>query len=153
VVTISQLFVKFIFSLPISKWLFTSATYVGLKHAPVNRFWGADPHLLGSCAHLELAQELIQVRFVCSPLLICNLFLFETSSYRNTISKCYKHGDKLRDCRKSPNLAILPISHVMKSNSYEHQNHKLRVFRQSLQLSVSKTWELNWWYHRFHANP
>jgi len=56
------------FSLPISKWLLISATYGGLKHAPVNRFWGADPHLLGSSAHLELAQELklcqIRVLFI-----------------------------------------------------------------------------------------
>jgi len=42
-------------------------------------------------------------------------------------------GDNLRDCRKSPKMAILAISHVMKSNGYEHQNHKFKVFRQSLQ--------------------
>jgi hypothetical protein len=40
----------------------------------------------------------------------------------------------LRDCRKSPKRAILAILHVMKSNSYEHQKHKFRVFRQSLHL-------------------
>jgi len=32
-------------------------------------------------------------------------------------------------------MAILAISHVMKSTGYEHQNHKFRVFRQSLQVS------------------
>ena len=40
----------------------------------------------------------------------------------------------LRDCRKSPKMAVLAISHVMKSTGYEHQNHKFRVFRQSLQI-------------------
>jgi len=34
-------------------------------------------------------------------------------------------------------MAILAISHVMKSTGYEHQNHKFRVFRQSLQVSQS----------------
>ena len=34
-------------------------------------------------------------------------------------------------------MAILAISHVMKSTGYEHQNHKFRVFRQSLQVSVT----------------
>jgi len=29
-------------------------------------------------------------------------------------------------------MAILAISHVMKSTGYEHQNYKFRVFRQSL---------------------
>ena len=43
---------------------------------------------------------------------------------------------RLRDCRKSPKRAILAILHVMKSNGYEHQKHKFRVFRQSLQLSA-----------------
>jgi len=42
-------------------------------------------------------------------------------------------ADTLRDCRKSPKVVILAISHVMKSNGYGHQNHKFRVFRQSLQ--------------------
>ena len=41
--------------------------------------------------------------------------------------------DTLRDCRKSPKRAILAILHVMKSYGYEHQKHKFRVFRQSLQ--------------------
>ena len=49
-------------------------------------------------------------------------------------------GDILRDCRKSPKMPNLPISHSMKSISYKHQNRKFRVFRQSLrntQLSGS----------------
>jgi len=50
------------------------------------------------------------------------------------ITEIIKSTDTLRDCRKSPKMAILAISHVMKSNSYEHQNHKFKVFRQSLQI-------------------
>ena len=46
--------------------------------------------------------------------------------------------DILRDCRKSPKMSILAISHIMKSNGYERQKHKIRVFRQSLQ--ISKVW-------------
>ncbi len=42
--------------------------------------------------------------------------------------------DKLRDCRKSPKVAILALLHVMKSDTYKHQNHKFRVFRQSLRI-------------------
>jgi hypothetical protein len=40
--------------------------------------------------------------------------------------------DILRDCRKSPKMAILAISHVMKSITYKDQIHIFRVFRQSL---------------------
>jgi len=40
----------------------------------------------------------------------------------------------LRDCRKSPKMPNLPISHSMKSISYKHQNRKFRVFRQSLRV-------------------
>jgi hypothetical protein len=43
--------------------------------------------------------------------------------------------DILGDCRKSPKMTILVISYVMKSTCYEHQNHKIRVFRQSLEIS------------------
>lgn len=40
-------------------------------------------------------------------------------------------------------MAILAISHVMKSTGYEHQNHKFRVFRQSLQENqVSLTFDI-----------
>ena len=38
----------------------------------------------------------------------------------------------MRDCRKSQIMAILAISHVMKSITYKHQIHRFRVFRQSL---------------------
>jgi hypothetical protein len=41
----------------------------------------------------------------------------------------------LRDCRKSPIMAILAISHVMKSICYKHQVRRFRVFRQSLRVS------------------
>jgi len=41
----------------------------------------------------------------------------------------------LGDCRKSPKVAILALSHVMKSDTYKHQNHKFRVFRQSVEIS------------------
>ncbi len=40
--------------------------------------------------------------------------------------------DILRDCRKSPKMAILAISHVIKSTTYKHQIYRFRVFRQSL---------------------
>ncbi len=43
-------------------------------------------------------------------------------------------SDILRDCRKSPKMSNLPISHLMKSISYKHQNRKFRVFRQSLRV-------------------
>jgi len=33
-------------------------------------------------------------------------------------------------------MAILTIFHVMKSSGYECQNHKIRVLRQSLQISA-----------------
>ncbi len=33
-------------------------------------------------------------------------------------------------------MAILAISHVMKSTGYEHQNHRFRVFRQSQPQSI-----------------
>ncbi len=45
-------------------------------------------------------------------------------------------ADILRDCRKSPKVAILALMHVMKSDTYKHQNHKFRVFRQSLGISI-----------------
>jgi len=48
------------------------------------------------------------------------------------ISSC---GDILRDCRKSPEMAILANSHVMKSISYKYQILRFRVFRQSLRIS------------------
>ena len=41
----------------------------------------------------------------------------------------------LGDCRKSPKMAILAISHVIKSMTYKHQIHRSRVFRQSLEIS------------------
>ena len=41
----------------------------------------------------------------------------------------------MRECRKSPKMSDLPISHIMKSISYKHQNRKFRVFRQSLRIS------------------
>ena len=44
--------------------------------------------------------------------------------------------DIMRNCRKSPKMAILTILHAIKSAGYEHQNHRIRVFRQSLQISA-----------------
>ena len=41
----------------------------------------------------------------------------------------------LRDYRKSPKMAILAISHLMISITYRCQNHRFRVFRQSLRVS------------------
>lgn len=35
-------------------------------------------------------------------------------------------------------MAILAISHVMKLTGYEHQNHKFRVFQQSLPVTQDK---------------
>jgi hypothetical protein len=43
--------------------------------------------------------------------------------------------DILRDCRKSQIMAILAISHVVKSITYKHQIHRFRVFRQSLRIT------------------
>ncbi len=40
--------------------------------------------------------------------------------------------DILRDCRKSSKMAILAISHVMKTDSYKCKNHGFTLFRQSL---------------------
>jgi len=40
----------------------------------------------------------------------------------------------LRDCRESPKMSNLPISHLMKSIGYKHQSRKFRVFRQSLRV-------------------
>ena len=37
-----------------------------------------------------------------------------------------------RDCRKSPNLAFMLTLCIVKSNSYNIQNERFRVFRQSL---------------------
>jgi hypothetical protein len=55
-------------------------------------------------------------------------------------------------------MAILSISHVMKSTGYEHQNHKIRVFRQSLQIfkMKEKTWGPAMWYagrNQYMVNP
>jgi len=44
-------------------------------------------------------------------------------------------ADILRDCRKSPKVANLTISHVMKSITYTHQIYRFRVFRRSLRIS------------------
>ena len=52
--------------------------------------------------------------------------------------------DTLRDCRKNQKMAILAISHVMKSTGYEHQNHRFRVFRQSQPKSILQ-YHLNLW--------
>jgi hypothetical protein len=51
---------------------------------------------------------------------------------------CVKIKDILRDCRKSPKMAILAISHVIKSMTYKHQIHRFRVFRQSLRISPKR---------------
>jgi hypothetical protein len=44
--------------------------------------------------------------------------------------------DTLKDSRKSQIMAILAISHVMKSITYKHQIHRFRVFRQPLEISA-----------------
>ena len=49
----------------------------------------------------------------------------------NLMSNC----DTLRDCRKSPKMVISAISYLMKSITYKHQNHRFRVFRQSLRIT------------------
>ncbi len=58
-----------------------------------------------------------------------------------------------RDCRKSPKMAILAISHVMKSTGYEHQNHRFRVFRQFQQISTKKGQPLQLPSHAFNDEP
>jgi len=45
-----------------------------------------------------------------------------------------QNKDILRDCRKSPKMAIFAISHVIKSTAYKHQIYRFRVFRQSLRV-------------------
>jgi hypothetical protein len=40
----------------------------------------------------------------------------------------------LRDCRITPKMATLSISHFMKSITYKHQDHRFRIFRQSLEV-------------------
>lgn len=37
-----------------------------------------------------------------------------------------------RDCRKSPNVAILENSHIVKSTTYMSEKTRFKVFRQSL---------------------
>jgi hypothetical protein len=41
-------------------------------------------------------------------------------------------GDFFRDCRKSPNVAILENSHIVKSTTYVSEKTRFKVFRQSL---------------------
>ena len=41
-----------------------------------------------------------------------------------------------RNCRKSPKLAIIAISHVIKSASYRHQFPMFWVFRQSHRVLI-----------------
>ena len=60
-----------------------------------------------------------------------------------------KCSDWLRDCRKSPKLAILVFSHVMKSTTYKHQIPSFRVFRQSQQKHEISPKLLGWWYRNF----
>jgi hypothetical protein len=60
--------------------------------------------------------------------------------------KYHPSCDILRDCRKSPKMAILAISHVIKSITYKHKIHKFRVFRQSLRVSQVCT------IHRYHKD-
>jgi hypothetical protein len=43
-------------------------------------------------------------------------------------------------------MAILAISHVMKSITYKHQNHRFRVFRQSLRIHAF------WQFYRYKKN-
>jgi hypothetical protein len=57
-----------------------------------------------------------------------------------------ENGDTLRDCRKSPKIAILAISQLIKSITYEHQNHRFRVFRQSLRITQL------WQFYRYERN-
>ena len=61
-----------------------------------------------------------------SPLLECDIITIlslqkpaVTSQSPTLASTC----DILRDCRKSPKMANLAISHVMKSMTYKHQIH------------------------------
>jgi len=49
-------------------------------------------------------------------------------------SKKQAGGDILRDCRKSPKIAISGILNYIKSITYSRQNHRFRVFRQSLRI-------------------
>ena len=70
----------------------------------------------------------IQEQFICVNTQINGFF---QSKFR-----ILEYGDILRDCRKTPKIAILAISHIIKSVTYKHKIHRFRVFRQSLRLSV-----------------
>ena len=48
--------------------------------------------------------------------------------------RAFNFTDMLRDCRKSPKMAISAISHLIISMTYKRQNHRFRVFRQSLRV-------------------
>jgi hypothetical protein len=45
----------------------------------------------------------------------------------------------IRDCRKSPNVAILENSHIVKSTTYVSEKTRFKVFRQSLRYLVIKS--------------
>ena len=75
------------------------------------------------------------MKFYTGPLTIMGTlkysYCFSRCHYLGVISIC----DILRDIRKSPKKASLAILYVMKSAGYGHQNHRVRVFRQSLSIS------------------
>jgi hypothetical protein len=69
----------------------------------------------------------MQKKLHCSGAIITELV--------SRLYQCYASCDTLRDCRKSPKMVILAISHVIKSMTYKHQIHRFRVFRQSLRIT------------------
>ena len=66
-----------------------------------------------------------------SPFRSHPLYLIHSCCFPSHLS-----GDILRGFRKNPKIAILAISPLIKSITYEHQNHKFRVFRQRLRIHV-----------------
>ena len=60
------------------------------------------------------------------------IFCNETNITTFSEFQNYRYVERLS---KSPKMAILAISHVIKSMTYKHQIHRFRVFRQSLEIS------------------
>ena len=56
--------------------------------------------------------------------------------YHN-IFRSVNFSDMLGDSRKSRKMAISEISHSIIPKTYNHQNYRIRVFRQSMEIASS----------------
>ena len=78
----------------------------------------------------KIRMKIITANSVMVIITVCHIFHCPS---KYATSRCTT--DTWRDCRKSPKIAIFTISLVIKSITYNDQNHTSRLFRQSLEIA------------------